>query len=84
MGKKKRKVMRTSMDPEYIRRKAEKMQEDLRKGEIWMAQNITKIPEAFKAPEAAPKPKKQRKPRAKKASRPVATYQEGEFVISFK
>lgn len=80
-----RKPMRTSMNPEYIRRKAEKMQADLKKGEIWMANNLTKIPEAFKAPEAAPKPKKQRKPRTKKpiASQSIITITEGETIIKF-
>jgi hypothetical protein len=71
------------MNPDYIRRKAEKMEADLRKGAIWMANNLTRIPQASKAPEAEPKPKKQRKPRAKKAQAPAATIKEGEVVVSF-
>jgi hypothetical protein len=62
------------------------MVENERKGAIWMANNLTRIPEDLKAPVTAVAPptvKKQRKPRVKKAKAGPIQIKEGEVVVSF-
>ena len=85
-------MLRTSWNPEYIRRCAEKMVENERNGRIWMANNLNKIPEEYlktpepvkaTAPESAKKPRKPRKKKEAPVSHSIVNIIEGGTVVSF-